>query len=317
MLVACAAATPAPPSGRSPSEIRQGSWLYEGGSYDISRGAGGGVTFSQGAVQREVAPAPAGKAPADLEPEWVVDLGDAWVWLRSEGADQLRSLYTKKDGSGTPIGHLARWQPPPPEPLRYTYGYTQQPVLWGDHYADDGNRVLNDGDRPSSISRTNCVAWASTFDDWEPVMALSQGLSRIDEIRISYVVKRGWSKYRPQSAVFDASLDARRWGQPAASSGPWDGEDDGGYSKVIRTPHWDCVRYVRLRDLVPSAQQSVVSEIELFGGRCAEKKVASRYQTGHAELPLPQWEPLAPLRERAAVSASVAGGLERVLRQRR
>eukprot|EP00756_Hemistasia_phaeocysticola_P061787 Hpha_TRINITY_DN5194_c0_g1::TRINITY_DN5194_c0_g1_i1::g.193116::m.193116 len=196
--------------------------------------------------------------------------------------------------------------------LEYTYWYTRQPVRWAGHYDDPHNRVLNDGSSPGEITPSNGVAWAAAYDDWEPVLALRGGLAEVTSVRLSYIVKRGWSKFRPAGATLHGGRTDNAWVEVVHSEGSWEGEHDGGHSKTISVEGWGCVRYIRLSELLPSAQQSVLTEVEVFGQLCQPSPDASslRYAVRGPPLLHP-----APAGQESGVTRvqRTGGGAERIM----
>uniref|UniRef100_A0A7S0J0T4 EGF-like domain-containing protein n=1 Tax=Calcidiscus leptoporus TaxID=127549 RepID=A0A7S0J0T4_9EUKA len=154
---------------------------------------------------------------------------------------------------------------PPPGPLSYTYTYTTEPAgCCGGYYDDPRHDILNNGDRPTSITTSNGVEWtASGTHDYKPVLDLGR-VRRVAAIEVSYIVARSWGKFAPTSITVTGGFSSSQMTETAdISSGL--GTSDGGWTVRISTRSWAPVRYVTLHQMVPAAGHAVLSEIGVFG----------------------------------------------------
>ena len=152
--------------------------------------------------------------------------------------------------------------------LNYKYYYERQPIEVGDHYSDNGNRVLNDGYGTSDwISESNAVAFAKGTDDWKPHLVLSSP-SIVREIEIHYIVKQAWSKFAPYKVTLKTAKLDNQWEQTHSFTLSDSPEVDGGHNIKLSLPSDSCSRYVLIDVIDPKFQQSVITEITLHGESC-------------------------------------------------
>ena len=183
--------------------------------------------------------------------------GDAYDWGH-HGITSQRFSLVKWSGDAVPL-----------EAVQFTYVYEKHPSR-GSYYIDPDLTVLNDGDVPSKITRTNFVDWSGegSWGDHDPLLDLGE-VRFVRKVRVSYIVVHAYSKTAPRHITLRAGLtpnDLKNgYNQPCgydfiAENDPVRNAD-GGHTIEIPTLCWDKpVRYIELSHLVVD-RGAAISEI--------------------------------------------------------
>ena len=167
-----------------------------------------------------------------------------------------------------------------PIPFTYTYA-TQPPGCCGGFYDDPGNTIMNDGVKPSSITRSNCVEYQnhgpnSNLYQYQPTIDLGADYA-VTSLELSYVAHPAPNKYAPEKVVVScrSALSASA-AAPVRVESTFSGLSNyGGHTVRVDLAQCGRVRYITLERIEPIQGGTNIGELAVLGCQSSPRYCAS------------------------------------------